>query len=194
MDQTSEHHPHSDALDIDPIWTTSRTARQIHALGEVEKDISRLLSLAASSISLLTLPQTDNPSDNLPQGEERSEQFVLEVSEYFERLDSIQVAIRSSLAHIRHSRTAPSAINAPPPGFLPPSLGVALPPDSAPGGSDPQSLPTATATTSSIRGLQEERLDRDAWKGILDALTRLKREMESESSSNAVISEDIEMK
>lgn len=26
-----------DALDIDPIWTTSRTARQIYALGEVEK-------------------------------------------------------------------------------------------------------------------------------------------------------------
>jgi hypothetical protein len=51
------------------------------------QDITRLLSLAASSISLLTLPQTDTPEDNLPQGEERSEQFVLEVSEYFERLD-----------------------------------------------------------------------------------------------------------
>jgi hypothetical protein len=51
------------------------------------QDITRLLSLAASSISLLTLPQTDGPEDNLPQGEERSEQFVLEVSEYFERLD-----------------------------------------------------------------------------------------------------------
>ena len=38
-------------------------------------------------MSLLTLPQTDEPDDNLPQGEERSEQFVLEVSEYFERLD-----------------------------------------------------------------------------------------------------------
>lgn len=45
------------------------------------------MALAASSISLLTLPQTDAPGDNLPQGEERSEQFVLEVSEYFERLD-----------------------------------------------------------------------------------------------------------
>lgn len=51
------------------------------------QDISRLLSLAASSISLLTLPQTDGPEDGLPQGGERSEQFVLEVSEYFERLD-----------------------------------------------------------------------------------------------------------
>jgi hypothetical protein len=51
------------------------------------QDITRLLELAASSVSLLTLPQMDGPDDNLPQGEERSEQFVLEVSEYFERLD-----------------------------------------------------------------------------------------------------------
>jgi hypothetical protein len=40
----------------------------------------------------LTLPQTDAPDDNLPQGAERSEQFVLEVSEYFERLDVSSVA------------------------------------------------------------------------------------------------------
>jgi hypothetical protein len=51
------------------------------------KDITRLLSLAASSISHLTLPQTDEPNENLPQGEERSEAFVIEVNEYFERLD-----------------------------------------------------------------------------------------------------------
>jgi len=156
----------SDALDIDPIWTTSRTARQIYALGEVEKDITRLLSLAASSVSLLTLPQTDGPADNLPQGEERSEQFVLEVSEYFERLDSIQGAIRSSLAHIRHSRIAPSAINAPPPGFIPPSLGVGLPSD--------------MDSQTKNRGLQEERIERDAWKGILDALTRMKARQDAE--------------
>ncbi|KAG9313990.1 hypothetical protein JVU11DRAFT_4767 [Chiua virens] len=118
---------HETSEEIDPIWTTSRTARQIYALGGVERDIGRLLSLAASSVSLLTLPQTDGPEDNLPQGEERSEQFVLEVSEYFERLDTIQVAIRSSLAHIRQSRIAPSAINAPPPGFVPTSLGVTIP-------------------------------------------------------------------
>ena len=35
----------------------------------------------------MTLPQTDPPEAALPQGAERSEQFVLEVSEYFERLD-----------------------------------------------------------------------------------------------------------
>jgi len=153
---------------IDPIWTSSRTARQIHALGEVDKDITRLLALAASSISLLTLPQTDSPNDNLPQGEERSEQFVLEVSEYFERLDSIQVALRSSLAHIRHSRIAPSAINAPPPGFVPPSLGVGLP---------------SEGSSQTNRGLQEERVDRDAWKGILAALTRVKEARDKNSEN-----------
>ena len=93
---------------VDPVWTSSRTARQIHALSAVEKvrfsmkvrfdcqtnlplftsqDISRLLTLAASSMSLLTLPQTDKPEDELPQGGERSEQFVLVASEYFEKLD-----------------------------------------------------------------------------------------------------------
>lgn len=145
--------------------------------------------MAASSISLLTLPQTDGPEDNLPQGEERSEQFVLEVSEYFERLDvrtsfdpalntshtlnaqSIQGAIRSSLAHIRHSRIAPSAINAPPPGFIPPSLGVGLPSDDGSSRRD--------------RGLQEERVERDAWKGILAALTRLKAAQDAKRDSDA---------
>ncbi|KAG7099808.1 hypothetical protein E1B28_001619 [Marasmius oreades] len=171
--QQSQHDGPSASHEIDPIWTTSRTARQIHSLGEVEKqDISRLLSLAASSISLLTLPQTDGPNDNLPQGEERSEQFVLEVSEYFERLDSIQLAMRSSLAHIRHSRIAPSAINAPPPGFLPPSLGVQLPSEEA----------TEDALHNN-RGLQEGRAERDAWKGILDALTRMKEAMDNETQA-----------
>ncbi|KAF8167440.1 hypothetical protein B0H34DRAFT_681888 [Crassisporium funariophilum] len=164
-----------DVSEIDPIWTTSRTARQIFALGEVDKDITRLLALAASSISLLTLPQTDAPDDSLPQGEERSEQFVLEVSEYFERLDSIQVALRSSLAHIRHSRIAPSAINAPPPGFIPPSLGVGLPAEGS--------------SSKSNRGLQEERVERDAWKGILAALTRMKEAREEQLKAEQNLSE-----
>jgi len=167
MSQPEERMEHEPSGEIDPIWTSSRTARQIYALGEVERDIGRLLSLAASSVSLLTLPQTDGPDDNLPQGEERSEQFVLEVSEYFERLDSIQVAIRSSLAHIRQSRIAPSAINAPAPGFVPPSLGVTIPTD-------------GTGTGEASPGLQEERIGRNAWVGILNALARLKAAREQE--------------
>ncbi|KAF8140664.1 hypothetical protein EV363DRAFT_1251409 [Boletus edulis] len=139
-----EHEP---SEEIDPIWTSSRTARQIYALGEVER--------------------TD-PTTTFPQGEERSEQFVLEVSEYFERLDSIQVAIRSSLAHIRQSRIAPSAINAPPPGFVPPSLGVTIPTD-------------GVGTGEVSLGLQEERVGCDAWVGILNALSRLKAAREQEA-------------
>ncbi|CAL1694222.1 unnamed protein product [Somion occarium] len=166
--QTRQSPEQPDPTEIDPIWMSSRTARQIYALGEVEKDIGRLLSLAASSISLLTLPQTDEPEDGLPQGGERSEQFVLEASEFFERLDSIHIAIRSSLAHIRQSRIAPSAINAPPPNFIPPPLGVGLP--SNPSG----------PTEKGNRGLQEDRIERDAWKGILNALTRLKDAKERE--------------
>ncbi|OCH90061.1 hypothetical protein OBBRIDRAFT_731540 [Obba rivulosa] len=156
-------------LDIDPIWTSSRTARQIYALGEVEKDISRLLSLAATSMSLLTLPQTDEPDDDLPEGGERSEQFVEKANEYFQTLDDIHIAIRSSLAHIRQSRIAPSAINAPPPGVVPPSLGVGIPTadgDPATGG----------------RGLQEARIELQSWRDILTSLEQLKAAREREKA------------
>ncbi|TFK94950.1 hypothetical protein K466DRAFT_534754 [Polyporus arcularius HHB13444] len=159
--------------DIDPIWLSSRTARQIYALGEVEKDITRLLSLAASSMALLSLPQTDGPEDEeLPKGAERSEKFVDVANEYFERLDGIHIAIRSSLAHIRQSRIAPSAINAPPHGFVPPALGVGLP------SADAQGVARGT------RGLQEERVEKDAWKGIVDALTRIKEAREKEKADS----------
>ncbi|KAI0323113.1 hypothetical protein OF83DRAFT_14152 [Amylostereum chailletii] len=184
---------------IDPVWMSSRTSRQIYALGEVEKDISRLLSLAASSMSLLTLPQTDEPGDGLPQGEERSEQFVLEVSEYFQRLDSIQIAIRSSLAHIRQSRIAPSAITAPPAGFIPRAQGVGLPNSvSAKAGTSASTNgPTSNGAAAEVKpkakmqGLQEERIERDAWRGILDALTRLRDARDSDQQPD--MGEDIVM-
>ena len=70
------------------------------------------------------------------------------------------MALRSSLAHnqVRRSRIAPSAINGPPPGFVPPSLGVGL------------GFPLEGSSQSNC-GPQEERVDRDPWKGILAALT-----------------------
>lgn len=108
--------PTEEEEEVDPIWLSSRTARQIYGLCQVEKvgtrhhltagtlilcymkDIGRLLSLAASSISLLTLPQTDPPDAALPQGAERSEKFVLVVSEYFERLDVSPTNLNLSMA------------------------------------------------------------------------------------------------
>ena len=116
---------------------------------------------------------------------------MLEVSEYFERLDvsaqtqtasvalglirptqSIQSTLRSSLAQIRHSRIAPSSINAPPPGFIPPTLGVGLP-------------NVDGTSVSAGRGLNEERVERDAWQGVLEALLKLKaaRALEEEDFS-----------
>ena len=116
-DETTNANPPMDQPpeDIDPIWLSSRTARQIYALGEVEKvhlscpsgvlqvphtqaglqDITRLLSLAASSMALLSLPQTDGPEDEeLPKGAERSEKFVDVANEYFERLDVSRTPVR----------------------------------------------------------------------------------------------------
>lgn len=50
---------------------------------------------------------------------------------------------------------------------MPPSLGVTIPTDS-------------TKTGLSL-GLQEERIGRDAWVGILDALVRLKAAREADT-------------
>jgi hypothetical protein len=72
-------------------------------------------------------------------------------------LKSIQTNIRSSLAHIRQSRIAPSAINAPRSDFVPPPLGAGLPSEGS----------------SHSFGLQEERVERDAWNAILSALAKL---------------------
>ena len=87
--------------------------------------------------------------------------------------------MRSALAQIRQSRVAPSAINAPSAGFVPRSSGVGTPSlsDGIPGTAD-SSIGTSNATSNSRQqskwGLQEERISRDAWKGMLDALTRLR--------------------
>jgi len=213
--------------DADPIWSSSRTARQIHDLGRVEKvgslalaplkshnnaphpqDIGHLLSLASTSLALLSLPQTDAPDENLPEGDERSEQFVAKVGEYFETLDvrllafpslstslhlhntpptsltkstilqGIQMALRSSLAHIRAARISPAVLTAPPAGFVPPPQGVGLPFPLPPGVSDRGSSGTGVEASHSqakekTRGLLEEHVERDAWRGALDALTRL---------------------
>lgn len=66
--------------------------------------------------------------------------------------------MRSSLAHIRQSRIAPSAIDAPAQGFVPQPLGAGLPNEGS----------------RQNYGLQEERVERDAWNIILEALARLK--------------------
>lgn len=84
----------------------------------------------------------------------------------------MQEGIRSTLAHIRHARTAPTAIEAPPAGFVPPNTGVSL---------------DIAADGKALRGLQESRIERDAWTGILDALKRLKAAQEEENV-------DVEMK
>jgi len=98
--------------------------------------------------------------------------------------------MRSSLAHIRQSRIAPSAINAPPPGFVPPSFGVGLPSTSTAatstqGSSSGHALTgtttgTGAAQSAGSRGLQEERVERDAWKMIQESLKKLKELKERE--------------
>ena len=88
------------------------------------------------------------------------------------------MALRSSLAHIRAARISPAVLTAPPAGFVPPPQGVGLPFSHPPGpadrgagggGAEGSHAPAKEKT----RGLLEERVERDAWRGALYALTRL---------------------
>lgn len=89
------------------------------------------------------------------------------------------MALRSSLAHIRAARISPAVLTAPPTGFVPPPQGVGLPfPLPPPGVSDRGSSGNGAEGSNSqakekTRGLLEERVERNAWRGALDALTRL---------------------
>lgn len=99
----------------------------------------------------------------------------------FVNVKQIHINIRSTLAQIRQSRIAPSAINAPPPNFVPQPSGVGTP---SLGTTSGEEGPERKGYTKSEprRGLQEERVNRDAWKGILEALQRLKAARERENS------------
>jgi hypothetical protein len=183
---------------VEKVGYLALTTLQSHNCTPPTQDIGHLLSLASTSLALLSLPQTDAPDENLPEGDDRSEQFVAKVGEYFETLDvrlpapphppisltnyitlqGIQMVLRSSLAHIRAARVSPAVLTAPPAGFVPPPQGVGLPFPLPPGVSDGGSSGTGAEGSHSqakekTRGLLEERVERDAWRGALDALTRL---------------------
>ena len=89
------------------------------------------------------------------------------------------MALRSSLAHIRAARISLAVVTAPPAGFVPPPQGMGLPFPLPPGVSADRGSSGAGAEGShsqakeKTRGLLEERVERDAWRGALDALTRL---------------------
>ena len=92
------------------------------------------------------------------------------------------MALRSSLAHIRAARISPAVLTAPPAGFVPPPQGVGLPaPIPLPGNEG------GSRSNEKTRGLLEERVERDAWRGALDALTRLRdgRRAEAEAEVEA---------
>ncbi len=97
------------------------------------------------------------------------------------------MALRSSLAHIRASRISPAVLTAPPAGFVPPPQGVGLPAPPAPGG---QQLSSDAGSGSGVkeqtRGLLEERVERDAWGGVLDALTRLRDARRAEATERGM--------
>ena len=56
--------------------------------------------------------------------------------------------------------------------------GADIPPPTNPGDGN-----SSNSTTES-RGLQEERIERDAWRGVLDALTRIRDQRSKEFKEN----------
>lgn len=82
--------------------------------------------------------------------------------------------MRSTLGYMRQSRIAPAVINAPAPAFIPQFSGTSLP---SAGSHASDSKPERQ-----VRGLQEERMDREAWKTMLEALKKLKVAREESNS------------
>ncbi|KAG8967830.1 hypothetical protein FRC03_009232 [Tulasnella sp. 419] len=188
--------------DLDPIWNSSSTARQIHALGNVEEEIATLLQLAASAMRLLAVPNPGAQEENIQAtestsqdpandpylgvtltakeeastGEERSELFVEKANQYFDTLDSIQHNLRRALYDIRQKKISPSSITAPPANFIPRGLGVG-PSSSSVSSSSENAGSNAEhiASSSEKQGLQEMRAEKAAWLGMAKALTALQK-------------------
>jgi len=180
------------------VWKSSRAGNAIQDLNQVDKvcafliywlgvclfriaqpsqDIAKLLSIASTSISLLSLPELDGPEDDLPQGDERSEQFVDQAGQYFALLEDIQIRIKASIATVRHHRINPSVIDASAVGAVPPTFGVGLPTTSSDenGG--------ASSARRNDRGLQESKVERDAWKNLHDVLAKMKAKREAKTGA-----------
>ena len=95
------------------------------------------------------------------------------------------MALRSSLAHICAARISPAVLTAPPAGFVPPPQGVGLPFSSGPSDRAGASGTSGDGARpgEKTRGLLEERVERDAWRGALDALTRLRDARRAEAAA-----------
>ncbi|KAG8899809.1 hypothetical protein FRB99_006440 [Tulasnella sp. 403] len=186
--------------ELHELWNSSSSARQIHDLGQVEIEIANLLQLAASAMKLLALPGPEDvappegeggaeaapeaesavgklkggltPREAAATGEERAELFVDRANHYFDTLDLIQYTLRRALYNLRQKKISPSSILAPPPDFVPSALGVGP-------------SRTAEGKEAERQGLQETRVEKEAWLGIADGLRKLKELQERMKNGDA---------
>ncbi|KAG9019541.1 hypothetical protein FRB90_000850 [Tulasnella sp. 427] len=191
-----DHASKSGLESSEDLWNSSSTAKQIKALGQVEMDIATLLQLASSSMKLLAIPRPGEAAEApeadedaaapipgaltakeaVATGEERAELFVDRANQYFETLDSIQYNLRKALHHLRQEKISPSSIIAPPPDYVPPTLGIGPPRNS-----DASAQPEQDEIYR--QGLQETRVEKEAWLGIVASLEKLKAARERSSMS-----------
>lgn len=85
------------------------------------------------------------------------------------------MALRGSLANVRARRITPTSIMAPSTStFVPPAYGPGIPSKSdahIPRGTSGQAKHSESNTNNS--NLQEARVERDAWRGIAETLTKM---------------------
>ncbi|KAG8949292.1 hypothetical protein FRC04_008894 [Tulasnella sp. 424] len=117
--------------------------------------------------STASIPGSLTAKEAVATGEERAELFVDRANQYFTTLDTIQYNLKKALYHLRQEKISPSSINAPPPDFVPPTLGIGPSRDS-----DASSSPEKDDIYR--QGLQETRAEKEAWLGIVASLEMLK--------------------
>ncbi|KAF8312224.1 hypothetical protein DL93DRAFT_2082335 [Clavulina sp. PMI_390] len=157
----------------DSVWSSS-SARQIRALGNVEKEVAELLQQAARMLERQRIPALGEHSLT---SEEWNDMIVKEATAYFDKLDSIQGKLRRVLLDMRTRRMTPASLN-----LAATTLGSATLPASTPKQPTPPSsflgevsgpAPPRGGDDLDNMNFQEARLERDAWRGISDALEKL---------------------
>ncbi|KAL8701879.1 MAG: hypothetical protein Q9224_000292 [Gallowayella concinna] len=90
-------------------------AERIEQLGQVDRDVAKLLESAGLAIKTLTCanPETDGDQDHQNQSiEQRKESFAVASSQYFSLLSSIDVRLRRHISALEGAEIIPSETTA----------------------------------------------------------------------------------
>ncbi|GAA5943968.1 hypothetical protein JCM1841_004933 [Sporobolomyces salmonicolor] len=192
----------SDAGEREP-WESTRAGKRIAELNAVEENIAVLLHFAGRALASLhpdpmssfTTQELEDQeaasTDKKPEREDKAADFAQYAESYYETLNDIQFGLRTSIRHLRVSRTSPAPLLDPSFGSLATSGGP-QPSQVGVGGAalaellKPLELSAPTwdgkigRSSEPEQGKDEQRtgklsvaakeLEREAWKELADAL------------------------